>query len=79
MGKQVRSFYLDHQVGALMDEEATLTGKSASALVEELLKEALARRRAVKAVKNAVLDFSQATATMISVVIVLWFGVLVFV
>lgn len=46
MKKQVRAFNLDHDLGSDIDAEAALLGPNkASALVNELLREALKRRK----------------------------------
>lgn len=76
MGKYVRAFNLDQEVGSAIDSEAERLGPNkASALVNELLKEALARRRNDRLANKVILQVSEATASLIAVVITFW-GVL---
>lgn len=65
MGKQVRAFNLDHDVGSAIDAEADFLGPDKkSALVNQLLREALERRRNERFVKRTVLQFAEGTAAL---------------
>lgn len=64
VGKQVRAFNLDNDVSVAIDHEAGIGGNK-SALVNELLKEALEARSAHRRkVGRVAVEFAQATATM---------------
>lgn len=76
MGKQVRSFYLDHEVGRLVDDEAEHAHKTRSDLVNELLQEALRRRMQIRYAKAA-LDLGEGVALLTTQLIVLHLVVLV--
>lgn len=55
VGKQVRAFNLDYEIGAQIDSEAALLGpREKSALVNELLREALERRKTLRYAKTSV-------------------------
>ncbi len=78
MGKQVRSFNLDNEVGNAIDKEAEMLGSSKkSELVNELLKEALERRAKVRFTKSAV-TLTEGIAVGTSVLILLWALVVLF-
>lgn len=79
VGKQVRSFYLDHEVGAEIDAEASKLGPNkASKLVEDLLREALANRRKDRYATTVAIQFSEVTSTLLVFTLSLW-AVLVFI
>lgn len=73
VGKQVRAFNLDHEVGAAIDAEADLLGPDKkSALVNQLLREALERRRTERVVRRTVVQFGESTAVLASTITLLW-------
>lgn len=79
VGKQVRAFTLDHDIGAAIDTEAELLGPDKrSALVNQLLREALQRRYKEREVRITVVQFAEATAALLVVVLALG-SVLVFI
>lgn len=65
VGKQVRAFNLDHEVGAAIDAEADLLGPDKkSALVNQLLREALERRRNERVLQRTVVQFGEGTSIL---------------
>lgn len=74
VGKQVRSFNIEHEIGKAIDREAEMVGPNkASQVVNELLKEALAHRQEVRArFEKVALDAAEGASLLTSVLLVLW-------
>ncbi len=69
VGKQVRAFNLDNDVGSEIDREG---GDNKSKFVNELLREALERRRHDKLLTKSVVEFSEGTTAVMVTCLVLW-------
>lgn len=76
--KQVRSFYLDTEIGNAIDHEAeSLTNGKKSELVNELLKEALDRRARARFTKSAA-TLTEGISAGAGVLLILWTVVVLF-